>query len=229
MARCVVVDKGRAPRYNPRELKEDCQGSCRRAPQFTSHVRVVPVEEAVGKTVAHDMTRIDPGQFKGPEFKAGQRISVGDICRLQQMGRSTWQLRMRRCSRRLPVRRNLCVKTKRQSFARRMAGEGISYELPPHEGKIDFKAGCNGLCVDVERMTRFNLVPESWWLRVRMARLSRRATLFAAHGPSPFISRASDSVRRWKRWRAGRCLGCCPCARPAWAFLLPAPKFSGHY
>ena len=33
------------------------------------------------------MTRIAPGQFKGPEFAAGQRISVGDICRLQQMGR----------------------------------------------------------------------------------------------------------------------------------------------
>ena len=46
-------------------------------------------------------------------------------------------------------------------FARRMAGEGVTYELPPHEGKIDFKAACNGLfCVDVERMTRFNLVPE---------------------------------------------------------------------
>lgn len=41
----------------------------------------------MGKTAAHDMTRIEPGAFKGPEFKAGQRISVGDICRLQQMGR----------------------------------------------------------------------------------------------------------------------------------------------
>ncbi|MDE5878814.1 MAG: formylmethanofuran dehydrogenase subunit E family protein, partial [Desulfovibrio sp.] len=28
---------------------------------------VVPVEEAVGKRAAHDMTRIVPGQFKGPE------------------------------------------------------------------------------------------------------------------------------------------------------------------
>lgn len=41
----------------------------------------------MGKTAAHDMTRIEPGAFKEPEFKAGQRISVGDICRLQQMGR----------------------------------------------------------------------------------------------------------------------------------------------
>lgn len=50
-------------------------------------VRVVPVEQAVGHVAAHDMTRIEPGAFKGPEFRAGQRISVGDICRLQQMGR----------------------------------------------------------------------------------------------------------------------------------------------
>ncbi|MFR0876271.1 MAG: hypothetical protein ACLSHC_18075 [Bilophila wadsworthia] len=40
------------------------------------------------------MTRIEPGAFKGPEFKAGQRISVGDICRLQQMGvMSLWSRR----------------------------------------------------------------------------------------------------------------------------------------
>ena len=44
-------------------------------------------ELALARRHLGTMTRIDPGQFKGPEFKAGQRISVGDICRLQQMGR----------------------------------------------------------------------------------------------------------------------------------------------
>ena len=124
---------------------------------------VVPVEEAVGKTVAHDMTRIDPGQFKGPEFKAGQRISVGDICRLQQMGRFNLAIvddtagQPQSSAPQAQVHENEAA----EAFARRMAGEGVTYELPPHEGKIDFKAACNGLfCVDVERMTRFNLVPE---------------------------------------------------------------------
>ena len=78
----------------PKEDGPVCRGCQGEAPYVTASrvlktppTRVVPVEEAVGKTAAHDMTRIEPGAFKGPEFKAGQRISVGDICRLQQMGR----------------------------------------------------------------------------------------------------------------------------------------------
>ena len=148
-----------------RELKEDCQALAAERHKAATGVRVVPVEEAVGKTVAHDMTRIDPGQFKGPEFKAGQRISVGDICRLQQMGRFHVAITDDApASAQLPPddpRALVHENEVAEIFARRMAGEGITYELPPHEGKIDFKAACNGFfCVDVERMTRFNLVPE---------------------------------------------------------------------
>lgn len=123
-------------------------------------VKIVPVAEAVGKTVAHDMTRIEPGVFKGPEFQAGQRIRVGDICRLQQMGRfhvavtdgpdvmaSETEL----------VHENACAAL----FAKHMAGEGVTYELPPHEGKIDFVAAHDGLFrFDIRRLYAFNLVPE---------------------------------------------------------------------
>lgn len=133
----------------------------------TAGIRVVPVEEAVGHTVAHDMTRIDPGQFKGPEFKAGQRISVGDICRLQQMGRfhvavtdspvdeSDFAAYAARSGD--TVHENEAA----EAFARRMAGEGVVFSLPPREGKVEFTAERAGLfSVDVERMRRFNLVPE---------------------------------------------------------------------
>ena len=42
-----------------------------------------------------------------------------------------------------------------------MAGEGVVFSLPPREGKVEFTAGRAGLfTVDVERMRRFNLVPE---------------------------------------------------------------------
>lgn len=156
--------QGEAPYVSARrELKEDCEALAADRHRAAAGVRVVPVEEAVGKTVAHDMTRIDPGQFKGPEFKAGQRISVGDICRLQQMGRFHVAINDDTAPEtdstdpQSQVHENEAAEV----FARRMAGEGVTYELPPHEGKIDFKAACNGLfCVDVERMARFNLIPE---------------------------------------------------------------------
>lgn len=124
------------------------------------HVRVVPVEEAVGKTAAHDMTRIEPGQFKGPEFKAGQRISVGDICRLQQMGRFHVAIAEESNA---PAGEDTLVHENEvaETFARRMAGDGVTYKLPPHEGKIDFEAETDGvLCVDVARLEHFNMVPQ---------------------------------------------------------------------
>jgi len=45
------------------------------------------VEQAVGKELLHDMTQIIPGESKTAAFLHGQRVSVGDLCRLQQMGR----------------------------------------------------------------------------------------------------------------------------------------------
>ncbi|MBO4368488.1 MAG: trehalose-binding protein [Desulfovibrio sp.] len=122
-------------------------------------VTILPVEEAVGKQCAHDMTKIVPGQFKGPEFKEGQRITVGDICRLQQMGRFRVAVKNEETSSKddAPLHENDVA----VAFAKRMAGQGVRYKLPPNEGKIDFIAEYDGLLsVDVERLYRFNLVPE---------------------------------------------------------------------
>lgn len=142
-----------------------CQGDApyvtvgRVVPELTPPVRVVPVEEAVGKTAAHDMTRIEPGQFKGPEFSAGQRISVGDICRLQQMGR--FHVAVEDDSPNPALADSVHENEVAAQFAAAMAGEGVRYELPPHEGKVDLIASADGLfCSDVERLYAFNLVPQ---------------------------------------------------------------------
>lgn len=148
----------------PKEDGPVCRGCQGEAPYVTASrvlktppTRVVPVEEAVGKTAAHDMTRIEPGAFKGPEFKAGQRISVGDICRLQQMGRFHVAVVEDAPDAGDLVHENDVA----EAFARRMAGPGVTYKLPPHEGKIDFIAEREGLfSVDAERMFRFNMLPE---------------------------------------------------------------------
>lgn len=125
---------------------------------FKNPVRVVPVQEAVGQKVAHDMTRIEPGQFKGPEFKEGHRISPSDLCRLQSMGRFNIAVKDHdeaECGDGL-VHENMCAK----AFAKYMAGNGITYKLPPSEGKIDFMAEKNGLFhVNKKLLLRFNLIP----------------------------------------------------------------------
>ncbi|WP_291329437.1 FmdE family protein [Desulfovibrio sp. UCD-KL4C] len=125
------------------------------------HARVVPVAEAVGQQVAHDMTRIEPGQFKGPEFKAGQRISVGDVCRLQKMGRFHVAVCDHAATANVRKQGFIHEDEVAERFARHMAGPGVTYSLPPREGKIDFTADCDGLlCVDSKCLEQFNLVPE---------------------------------------------------------------------
>ncbi len=116
----------------------------------------VPVAEAVGRKALHDMTRIEPGKSKGAEFLAGQTITAGDVCRLQQMGRNSVYVQDENLPEGEFVHENEAAK----SFAARMAGEGIRCSAEPREGKIDFYAARPGMLqVDLEALERFNLTP----------------------------------------------------------------------
>jgi formylmethanofuran dehydrogenase subunit E len=118
--------------------------------------RRVAVAEAVGGKALHDMTRIVPGESKGAEFLAGQTITAGDVCRLQQMGRNTVYVQ----DESLPADAWVHENEAALAFARRMAGPGIACSDAPREGKIDFRAAVPGLLhVDLEALERFNLVP----------------------------------------------------------------------
>ncbi|MCL4503007.1 MAG: FmdE family protein [Deltaproteobacteria bacterium] len=115
-----------------------------------------PAAEAVGRQALHDMTMIVPGVSKGPAFDKGQVIGVGDLCRLQQMGR-----------------RHLYVMEDSQvgpewvhedeaalAFARGLAGDGVSFDERPREGKVNLLAARDGLLqVDEARLETFNLAP----------------------------------------------------------------------
>lgn len=48
----------------------------------------IPVHQAVGHMLAHDVTRIMPGQNKGPAFKKGHIIQEQDIEPLLDMGKA---------------------------------------------------------------------------------------------------------------------------------------------
>ncbi len=127
--------------------------------ELPAGIKIVPLEEAVDKVVVHDMTRIEPNSFKGPEFKAGQRISVGDVCRLQQMGR--FHVAIQDDDAQLEDSNVIHENIVAENFARRMSGKHISYDLPPKEGKIDLKADVSGvLTVDYKRLEQFNMVPD---------------------------------------------------------------------
>lgn len=117
----------------------------------------VPVAEAIGKTALHDMTRIIPGESKGPAVSAGQEISAGDLCRLQQMGRSHVYVVEDNPETGEWVHENIAAEV----FARRMAGENVIFKTPPKEGKIDLRASRTGLLrIDMEKLRQFNMVSD---------------------------------------------------------------------
>ncbi len=120
---------------------------------------VVPVEEAVGRTALHDMTQILPGDSKEAAFSAGQTITAGDLCRLQQMGRFHVAVEDERTD---PESGEWVHENDAASaLAWRMVGPGVAFGMPPKEGKITFRAEFDGLfSLDVDRLQALNMVPD---------------------------------------------------------------------
>jgi formylmethanofuran dehydrogenase subunit E len=119
-------------------------------------LQAIPVEKAVGRRALHDMTRIIPGESKGPAIKQGEIITVGDLCRLQHMGRQHLYVMGEDGPGPEWVHENEAA----LAFARAMAGEGVTHTDTPREGKINLLAAHDGLLVvDEARLEKFNLVP----------------------------------------------------------------------
>ncbi|SFT15763.1 molybdopterin-binding protein [Paenibacillus sp. BC26] len=56
-------------------------------PKNGTILKEVPVQEAIGLRLAHDLTQIIPGQFKGRLFKKGHVIEETDISKLLDIGK----------------------------------------------------------------------------------------------------------------------------------------------
>jgi hypothetical protein len=51
-------------------------------------IQVVKIEDAVGQPLAHDITEIRPGEFKGPAFHKGYRLKGRDLDHLRRLGKN---------------------------------------------------------------------------------------------------------------------------------------------
>jgi len=124
-------------------------------PLETEHaaIKQVTIDKAIGKTIAHDMTRIIPGKQKGAAFTKGQILTAGDICRLQQMGRQSVYIEDKNNVTDGWIHENEAA----LSFAKAMRGPGITCDNSPREGKINLFAARDGLLLlDVSCLETFN-------------------------------------------------------------------------
>ncbi|HOO63472.1 MAG TPA: molybdopterin-binding protein [Synergistaceae bacterium] len=119
-------------------------------------IEAVPVEHAIGRTLAHDLTLIDPESgFKGARFFRGHRIRSEDVPLLKRMGKSNISF--------IDMAPDEVHEDEAAlRLGERLRGKGVSLQ-GPEEGKCSLKALHKGLLVYSDSHVDFvNSDPE--WL-----------------------------------------------------------------
>lgn len=116
-------------------------------------MRVVPIEEAVGMVLGHDVTRIVPGGEKGPAFRRGHVIRSRDVPAFLDIGKQH-----------VYVEDLGPGRLHEDDAALRMAGAAAGPGLmitDPAEGRVNLVAVYDGLLkIDTGALNRINSIPE---------------------------------------------------------------------
>ncbi len=95
--------------------------------------KTVPVRDAVGTALAHDITEIRKDEFKGRAFKKGHIVREEDIPHLQRIGKEHLYV--------LDISSGEIHEDDAAfALAAALMGEGVEMEGPPKEGKINIRA-----------------------------------------------------------------------------------------
>ena len=152
-------------------------------------IKTVKVEDAVGLKLAHDITEIRPGEFKGPAFRQGHAVCEDDLCRLQRLGKNHLYV--------IDLEEDEIHENEAAAIlAQALAGEGIVWENNPREGKIDLYAADNGLLkVDVPALAAFNLVDEVMCATLHSHTLVKQGELVGGTRALPLIMKRAAIER----------------------------------
>ncbi len=117
-------------------------------------LKAIPVNQAVGTVLAHDITEIRPGEFKGRAFKKGHVIREEDVCHLQRLGKEHLFV--------LHVAEDEMHENDAAfALAKALMGEGVAIKGEPKEGKISLIAERDGLLkIDRDALLEFNMLGE---------------------------------------------------------------------
>ena len=110
---------------------------------------ILPIEKAVGKPLAHDITRIIPGKSKGPAFRKGHIVAVDDLPILRDMGKSAVYVFD-------PDSHYVHEDDAARILADSCQTGGFTFE-GPSEGRVNIKARIHGLLkINMELLTHVN-------------------------------------------------------------------------
>ncbi len=135
-------------------------------------MKVIDVENAVGTVLCHDITRIVPGQCKGPGFRRGHVVRPEDVSELLKIGKEhlyVFDLADGYIHEDDAARR----------IARAAAGPGLELDEPV-EGKVTFTAAMDGMVdIDATRLLRLNSLGDVLFATIHGNQLVRKGRKLA--------------------------------------------------
>lgn len=114
----------------------------------------IPVDQAVGMVLPHDITEIVRHEFKGRAFKKGHIIRPEDLEHLRRLGKEhIYVLQL--------TDEEIHENEAGLMMAEALAGDGVEYSREPVEGKVALKAQCDGILkINREALLQFNMLGE---------------------------------------------------------------------
>ena len=139
------------------------------------------LQDAVGTKLAHDITEIRPGEFKGPAFRKGHTVCNEDLCNLQKLGKNHLYL--------IDLDQDEIHENQAAAIlAGALAGEGVIWKDDPHEGKIKLVAERDGLLkVDTASLAAFNMIDEVMCATLHNHTRVKKGELVAATRSIPLV------------------------------------------
>jgi len=144
-------------------------------------LKKIKLTDAVGTKLAHDITEIRPGEFKGAAFHKGHTVCNEDLCHLQKLGKNNLYL--------IELEEDEIHENEAAAIlAKALAGEGIAWKDEPHEGKINLLAETDGLFkVDTTALAAFNMVDEVMCATLHNHTLVKKGERIAATRAIPLV------------------------------------------
>ena len=134
-------------------------------------MKCIPVHEAIGHILYHDITEIVPGKCKGPSFRRGHVVVEADIPHLLRLGKENVYVADSSdcldtaCQETIGTggaggKRQVHEDEAAQRIATAIAGNGVVFG-DPREGRINLSAAHPGLLqINVPLLDRLNSIPD---------------------------------------------------------------------
>ena len=152
-------------------------------------LKTIKLKDAVGIRLAHDITEVRPGEFKGAAFHKGHTICDEDLCHLQRLGKNHLYV--------IDLAEDEIHENEAAAIiAKALSGEGIVWRDEPREGKIEMLAGQDGLLlVDSAALADFNMFEEVMCATLHNHTLVKKGEQVAATRSIPLVMKRASIER----------------------------------